>query len=448
MRLYFRITIILILSILFTACGGGSEDSDSIVLDTDNDGVADVSDAFPLDATENIDTDSDGVGDNADTDDDNDGVADVSDAFPLDTTRYFSVFLNYTNTVEAGYFTNISLNINGIQSPTITWEIISPKGSYESIKDDGGNTYSFFVDAIGNYTFTVVVSDGAISEQEEIYITSTVPSKQGVSGIISTNTSWTANMSPIVISDTLQLDVGATLTIESGVYVYGLYQDILFQSWGNIIINGTSESPAYILGINFQINDLSNIDVNHSKVVNCRLGHFVDFGSATSIKNTDIINGNVDLYNSSNSAFSLVDSNLFGVSMYIQQGTSGNIAFTNNNIIHDPEADYSLEGPGYGIIHLRSLRNISQTNFIGNNYLGFSGSGYTIYSYTHGYGGVLTDDVDISGSYWDGMESVELPIYLYDRSDDLESPAFFIYEPVLSQPDNTAPVVPQWMISN
>ena len=50
--------------------------------DDDNDRVADSLDAFPLDASESLDTDLDGVGDNADTDDDNDGVADSLDAFP------------------------------------------------------------------------------------------------------------------------------------------------------------------------------------------------------------------------------------------------------------------------------------------------------------------------------------------------------------------------------
>jgi len=33
--------------------------------DDDNDGTLDVNDAFPLDATESVDTDGDGVGDNA-----------------------------------------------------------------------------------------------------------------------------------------------------------------------------------------------------------------------------------------------------------------------------------------------------------------------------------------------------------------------------------------------
>ena len=52
--------------------------------DDDADGVLDTADAFPLDKTETIDTDADGIGNNADTDDDGDGVADVRDVFPLD----------------------------------------------------------------------------------------------------------------------------------------------------------------------------------------------------------------------------------------------------------------------------------------------------------------------------------------------------------------------------
>ena len=55
--------------------------------DDDNDGVADADDAFPLDAQEQLDTDQDGIGNNADLDDDNDGVADAEDLYPLDPTK-------------------------------------------------------------------------------------------------------------------------------------------------------------------------------------------------------------------------------------------------------------------------------------------------------------------------------------------------------------------------
>tara|TARA_B100000902_G_scaffold41548_1_gene49132 strand:+ start:11113 stop:16272 length:5160 start_codon:yes stop_codon:yes gene_type:complete len=55
--------------------------------DTDGDGVNDQQDAFPNDPIETTDTDSDGTGDNADTDDDGDGVPDASDDFPTDPSR-------------------------------------------------------------------------------------------------------------------------------------------------------------------------------------------------------------------------------------------------------------------------------------------------------------------------------------------------------------------------
>ena len=42
--------------------------SDGSLSDIDNDGIADVSDAFPLDGSETLDTDNDGTGNNTDTD--------------------------------------------------------------------------------------------------------------------------------------------------------------------------------------------------------------------------------------------------------------------------------------------------------------------------------------------------------------------------------------------
>lgn len=55
-------------------CRDSDEDSDD-----DNDGVTDNDDAFPLDATESIDTDGDGIGNNADDDDDGDGLSDIDE---------------------------------------------------------------------------------------------------------------------------------------------------------------------------------------------------------------------------------------------------------------------------------------------------------------------------------------------------------------------------------
>ena len=60
----------------------------STIVDSDGDGFADTEDAFPNDPNEWLDTDSDGIGDNADTDDDNDGVEDDFDVFPNDAEEW------------------------------------------------------------------------------------------------------------------------------------------------------------------------------------------------------------------------------------------------------------------------------------------------------------------------------------------------------------------------
>ena len=57
-----------------------SNDNDGPLGDLDGDGVNNQNDAFPSDATEQTDSDADGIGDNADTDHDNDGVSNVADA--------------------------------------------------------------------------------------------------------------------------------------------------------------------------------------------------------------------------------------------------------------------------------------------------------------------------------------------------------------------------------
>ena len=55
---------------------GASDGGDVCDSDDDNDGVADSDDAFPLDASETLDTDNDGTGNNTDSDDDGDEMSD------------------------------------------------------------------------------------------------------------------------------------------------------------------------------------------------------------------------------------------------------------------------------------------------------------------------------------------------------------------------------------
>ena len=60
-------------NVWFLAQNNPNEPADD---DIDGDGIPDQDDTFPLDATESLDSDGDGIGNNADTDDDGDGYTD------------------------------------------------------------------------------------------------------------------------------------------------------------------------------------------------------------------------------------------------------------------------------------------------------------------------------------------------------------------------------------
>lgn len=56
--------------------------------DSDGDGTPNTKDAFPFSAGETVDSDGDGIGNNADPDDDNDGTPDTQDKFPLNPNEW------------------------------------------------------------------------------------------------------------------------------------------------------------------------------------------------------------------------------------------------------------------------------------------------------------------------------------------------------------------------
>lgn len=75
---------------------GSTSNYFTLLQDSDNDNVFDRNDAFPVNPTESIDTDNDGLGDNYEnrlgldvnnSDSDNDGVSDFDDVFPLDDSK-------------------------------------------------------------------------------------------------------------------------------------------------------------------------------------------------------------------------------------------------------------------------------------------------------------------------------------------------------------------------
>ncbi len=111
--------------------------------DDDNDGVLDATDAFPLNAGESVDTDGDMVGNNTDTDDDGDGVADAQDAFPLNAAESVD-----TDGDMVGNNTDTDDDGDGVADTADAF----PLNPFESVDTDG--------DGIGNNTETDDDNDG------------------------------------------------------------------------------------------------------------------------------------------------------------------------------------------------------------------------------------------------------------------------------------------------
>ena len=84
----------------------------------DNDGVPDVDDDLPLNASESVDTDDDGIGNNADTDDDGDSVPDVYDAL-LDELSPLIPIAMVLETTQTKMMTTTALRMIMTHSHTI-----------------------------------------------------------------------------------------------------------------------------------------------------------------------------------------------------------------------------------------------------------------------------------------------------------------------------------------
>jgi len=138
----------------------GDNDNDGVGdnadLDDDNDGVEDINDEMPFDETEIFDTDGDGIGNNSDTDDDGDGLSDEKDPYALDSTRPFYSALISNRTAQAGSW------INGVARSGSQFQLtITNRSSYEIALWD-------FIVSDGNQTLLSSVSDDSLLGEDGV----------------------------------------------------------------------------------------------------------------------------------------------------------------------------------------------------------------------------------------------------------------------------------------
>ncbi len=87
-------------------------------------------------------------------------------------------------------------------------------------------------------TATITAQAEGITATAQVEV---LPSATRVSGIIATNTTWTRAASPYLLTDTVQVAYGATLTLEPGVTVLGA--GMALEVWGTLAAVGTDADP-------------------------------------------------------------------------------------------------------------------------------------------------------------------------------------------------------------
>ena len=131
-------------------------------VDSDGDGVADESDAFPNDATETVDSDGDGAGDNADAfpndptetvDSDGDGVGDNADYAPNDPAVTEQ---DLTVAVFTGAF-------GGVEANGSTFTFPSYAEGWAGVANDNTVLYPFSFPHGGTVTFTGAAPSGDVN---------------------------------------------------------------------------------------------------------------------------------------------------------------------------------------------------------------------------------------------------------------------------------------------
>jgi hypothetical protein len=157
------------------------------ITDSDNDNTNDAFDAFPSDATEWLDTDRDGVGNNKDLDDDGDKVDDAVDLFPTDPTEWLDTdgdgIGDNADPIDPpvlGKPSGTAFTVDENTFKVAALGLTDPQGSSLSTTLSGANADLFFVDSAGVLTFRAE-PDYETLGPDALYITVTITNSFGLS---------------------------------------------------------------------------------------------------------------------------------------------------------------------------------------------------------------------------------------------------------------------------
>jgi len=341
-----------------------------------------------------------------------------------------------TNNVGTGYgdpisFTTSQIRVTGITLNTSSLTLLPPETSSLTatvMPEDAYNktvswtssniavatvTETGLVTAVANgiTTITATTNDGGLTAACEVRV-----AQYNLHGIITSNLDLGEN-NIVSVSGTVQISEGITLSVGQGTVVYGNGNEI--QSWGNFVATGNASNKII----------LDNLNLTAKTGGFCDLLYCV-YNSGTIFGNWGSYNGHISLkYSEINDLTSqiiiywpnadcLIEGNIFkncyGLSIYCD---SKAITINNNTFEQMKSCPIEIGYVAWADIDIHGNR--------------FMDTGEVQIKVATGSNVVIETVLDAISNWWNTTDENVINSMIFDKKDDLNSPAYILYDPIL-----------------
>ena len=262
-----------------------------------------------------------------------------------------------------------------------------------------------------------------------------------VGGIISEDTTWTAENSPYEITETVQIPSGVTLTIEPGVIISKPSSGDMFVLMGTIRAHGTSQKPIVIDGGgnskiiytqpgygygDFQYCIIQNgydfwdrwghLDLRYSELVN--LGTGGNWGHSAIKLDGPSGESNIEFNKFINTGGIYSYSDHYGTNIRYNlfQGLLSPLAHMGGGAPSSPPKEMIVKYNSF--VNTEGLALYLESGFIG-----------------------WSPSIDATQNYWDTLDTNIIDQMIWDRNDDITIDNYISYLPILTEPHPDTPKV-------
>jgi hypothetical protein len=261
---------------------------------------------------------------------------------------------------------------------------------------------------------------------------SDVPQFTEVSGTISEDTTWTAENNPYIIFSTTEIASGVTLSIEPGVVVVMKNSGDMFFVKGNIIAHGTEENNIIFDGwetSNFFDSDWgANANLDMEYCVFQRGGCFISY-ALNDFNNLIIRNCEFIQLSGENWIFNVRGDLIFEYNTFIDSGgfwlsfDGNNDYIINNNLFYDTNG-LTIETWSYSVVFLQYNSFVEMTRVVSLSELG-------------------NNAVIATDNFWNTHDKNIIESLIHDKKDNIKISTELILDPILTEPHENTPVLPE-----